>query len=225
MMNSIAENIRKLKEELPERVSVVAVTKTRTPEEALEAYNAGLRNFGENRVQELVNKKPLLPDDISWHIIGHLQSNKVRQAVASASVIESVDTLRLLRIINAEAIAQGRTVDCLLQVHIASEQTKSGFALAEIEETDWSAVAASLKGARICGVMGIATFTEDMELVRAEFRNLAGIFRKLRENHFMDSPAFREISMGMSGDWQVAVEEGSTTVRIGTLIFGERIKT
>ena len=224
-MNSIAENIRKLKEELPERVSVVAVTKTRTPEEALEAYNAGLRNFGENRVQELVNKKPLLPDDISWHIIGHLQSNKVRQAVASASVIESVDTLRLLRIINAEAIAQGRTVDCLLQVHIASEQTKSGFALAEIEETDWSAVAASLKGARICGVMGIATFTEDMELVRAEFRNLAGIFRKMRENHFRDSHAFREISMGMSGDWQVAVEEGSTTVRIGTLIFGERIKT
>lgn len=224
-MNSIAENIRKLQEALPERVSLVAVTKTRTPEEALEAYNAGLRRFGENRVQELVNKKPLLPDDISWHIIGHLQSNKVRQAVASAAVIESVDTLRLLRIIDAEALAQGRTVDCLLQVYIASEQTKSGFAVAEIEETDWSAVAASLKGARICGVMGIATFTDDMELVRAEFRNLAGIFRKMRENHFRDNPAFREISMGMSGDWQVAVEEGSTTIRIGTLIFGERIKT
>ncbi|MDM8001996.1 MAG: YggS family pyridoxal phosphate-dependent enzyme [Bacteroidota bacterium] len=224
-MNSIAENIRKLQEELPEHVSVVAVTKTRTPAEALEAYDAGLRTFGENRVQELVSKKPLLPDDISWHIIGHLQSNKVRQAVAAASVIESVDTLRLLRLIDAEAIAQGRSVDCLLQVHIASEETKSGFAIAEIEETDWSAVAASLKGARICGLMGMATFTDDTEQVRAEFRTLTGIFRKMRDDHFSESAHFREISMGMSGDWRVAVDEGSTMIRVGTLIFGERIKT
>ncbi|MRR24502.1 YggS family pyridoxal phosphate-dependent enzyme [bacterium] len=224
-MSSIAENIRKLKEELPGHVSLVAVTKTRTPDEALEAYNTGLRTFGENRVQELVNKKPLLPDDISWHIIGHLQSNKIKQAVASASMIESVDTLRLLRLIDSEALAQGRSVDCLLQVHIASEETKSGFALAEIEETDWSAVAVSLKGARICGIMGMASFTEDMELVRAEFRTLAGIFRKLQNLHFRENKSFTEISMGMSGDWRVAVEEGSTMIRIGTLIFGERIKT
>lgn len=224
MMDSIAENIRKLKEELPENVRVVAVTKTRTAGEAVEAHNAGIRTFGENRVQELVSKKPLLPDDISWHIIGHLQSNKVRQAVAAASMIESVDTLRLLRLVDAEALAQGRTIDCLLQVHIASEETKSGFAIAEIEETDWSAVAASLKGARICGVMGIATFTEDIKLVRTEFRTLAGIFRMLRDLHFSESTCFTEISMGMSADWRVAVEEGSTMIRIGTLIFGERIK-
>jgi len=131
-MNSIAENIRKLQEELPEHVSVVAVTKTRTPGEALEAYNTGLRIFGENRVQELIIKKPLLPDDISWHIIGHLQSNKVRQAVAATSMIESVDTLRLLRLIDNEAFAQGRSVDCLLQVHIATEESKSGFSPGEI---------------------------------------------------------------------------------------------
>lgn len=224
-MNSIADNIRKLCEELPEHVRVVAVTKTRTPAEALEAYNAGLRTFGENRVQELMNKKPLLPEDISWHLIGHLQSNKVRQAVAAATMIESVDTLRLLRLIDAEAIAQGRGVDCLLQVHIATEETKSGFTREEIAETDWSAVAASLKGARICGVMGMATYTEDMEKVRAEFRNLAGIFRMMRDQHFRESTCFSEMSMGMSGDWRVAVEEGSTMVRVGTLIFGERIKT
>lgn len=224
-MNSIAENIRKLQEELPEHVSVVAVTKTRTPGEALEAYNTGLRIFGENRVQELIIKKPLLPDDISWHIIGHLQSNKVRQAVAATSMIESVDTLRLLRLIDNEAFAQGRSVDCLLQVHIATEETKSGFSPGEIEETDWSAVAASLRGARICGVMGMATFTEDMDKVRAEFRTLAGIFRNMCDLHFRESACFREISMGMSGDWRVAVEEGSTMIRIGTYIFGERIKT
>lgn len=225
MMNSIADNIRKLQESLPEHVIVVAVTKTRTPGEALEAYNAGLRIFGENRVQELVNKKPLLPGDISWHIIGHLQSNKVRQAVANSSMIESVDTLRLLRLIDTEALSQGRRIDCLLQVHIASEETKSGFTPGEIEETDWSSVSASLKGARICGLMGMATFTEDMDQVRAEFRTLAGIFRKMRDLHFRESSHFREISMGMSGDWQVAVEEGSTMIRVGTLIFGERIKT
>lgn len=223
-MISIAENIRKLKEELPEHITVVAVTKTRSTGEALEAYNAGLRIFGENRVQEMINKKPLLPGDISWHLIGHLQSNKVRQAVAAATMIESVDTLRLLRLIDAEALAQGKTVDCLLQVYIASEETKSGFAPEEIEQTDWAGVAASLKAVRICGLMGMATFTDDIEQVRAEFRNLAGIFRKMRDLHFRGTSYFREISMGMSGDWQIAVEEGSTMIRVGTLIFGERIK-
>lgn len=224
-MISIAENIRKLKEELPEHITVVAVTKTRSTGEALEAYNAGLRIFGENRVQEMINKKPLLPGDISWHLIGHLQSNKVRQAVAAATMIESVDTLRLLRLIDAEALAQGKTVDCLLQVYIASEETKSGFAPEEIAQTDWAGVAASLKAVRICGLMGMATFTDDIEQVRAEFRNLAGIFRKMRDLHFRGISYFREISMGMSGDWRIAAEEGSTMIRIGTLIFGERIKT
>lgn len=223
-MHEIAGNIRMLLEELPSGVSLVAVTKTRTPEEVLEAYNAGLRTFGENRVQEMAAKKLVLPPDISWHLIGHLQSNKVRQAVSTASVIESVDTLRLLRLIDDEASTQGKAIDCLLQIHIATEETKSGFSLTEARETDWSRVVSDLKAVKICGVMGMATFTEDTEKVRSEFRTLAGTFRHLRDTHFAGESCFRDISMGMSGDWQVAVEEGSTIIRVGTLIFGERIK-
>lgn len=222
-MSRIAGSIEKLRASLPEGVTVVAVTKTRTPAEAQEAYDAGLRVFGENRVQELVSKKSLLPADISWHLIGHLQSNKVRQAVAAASVIESVDTLRLLRMIDTEATAQGRIIDCLLQVHIASEETKSGFSVSEAEETDWKEVARELKAVRICGLMGMATFTDDRDKVRAEFRRLHDLFGLMKERHFSDSRYFREISMGMSGDWQVAIEEGSTMIRVGTLIFGERL--
>lgn len=223
MLNHIAENIRKLLEELPPGVSVVAVTKTRTPEEALEAYRAGLRIFGENRVQEMMAKKPLLPDDISWHLIGHLQSNKVRQAVATASVIESVDSVRLLRLIDTEALAQGKNIDCLLQVHIAAEETKSGFSVAEVAETDWRELSDSLKASRICGLMGMATFTDDKTKVRTEFRSLVALFRKLRAQQFAGIKHFKELSMGMSGDWREAVSEGSTMIRVGTLIFGERI--
>ncbi|HCM58950.1 MAG TPA: YggS family pyridoxal phosphate-dependent enzyme [Bacteroidales bacterium] len=222
-MSRIAESIGRLTESLPSGVTVVAVTKTRTPEEAQEAYNAGLRIFGENRVQEMVSKKAKLPADISWHLIGHLQSNKVKQAVSAASMIESVDTLRLLHMIDAEAVAQGRSIDCLLQVHIASEETKSGFSVDEAEETDWTAVSRALKAARICGLMGMATFTDDREKVRAEFRRLRELFSRMRDSHFTGSRQFREISMGMSGDWQVAIEEGSTMIRVGTLIFGERL--
>lgn len=221
---SIAENIKRLKEELPPGVTLVAVTKTRTPEEAMEAYEAGLRVFGENRVQEMVSKKALLPGDISWHLIGHLQSNKVRQAVSAAAMIESVDTLKLLRRIDEEALAQGRTIDCLLQVQIASEETKSGFPVEEIEQIRWNDVAGSLRAVRICGLMGMATFTDNIEKVRAEFRNLADLFSRIRDNYFHGVSHFREISMGMSGDWQLAIGEGSTMIRVGTLIFGERIK-
>jgi pyridoxal phosphate enzyme (YggS family) len=189
----------------------------------MRAYNAGLRTFGENRVQELTDKKRLLPEDISWHLIGHLQTNKVRQAVADSSVIESVDSIRLLGKIDLEAMKQDREIDCLLQFHIAAEETKSGFSLEEAENIDWKSVAASLKAARICGVMGMATFTDDKGKIRKEFRNLALTFSRLREKHFKDKAYFREISMGMTGDWQIAVEEGSTMIRVGTLIFGERI--
>jgi pyridoxal phosphate enzyme (YggS family) len=223
-MDDIAGNIRMLLEELPAGVSLVAVTKTRTPEEVLEAYKAGLRTFGENRVQELAAKKQILPEDISWHLIGHLQSNKVRQAVSTASVIESVDTVRLLKLIDDEAAAQGKAIGCLLQVHIATEETKSGFSLTEAMTTDWSRIVSALKAVKICGVMGMATFTEDTEKVRNEFRTLAETFRHLRDTHFAGESCFREISMGMSGDWRVAIGEGSTIIRVGTLIFGERIK-
>jgi pyridoxal phosphate enzyme (YggS family) len=223
-MGKIATNIENLLRDLPPEVKVVAVTKTRSAEEALEAYNAGLRLLGENRVQELSAKKALLPPDVNWHLIGHLQSNKVRQAVAAASVIESVDSLRLLSIIDDEAVRQEKQIDCLLQFHIASEETKQGFGVEEADSTAWTEVAASLRATRICGVMGMATFTDDMEQVRREFRTLALIFRNMRERHFSEREFFREISMGMTGDWPVAVEEGSTIIRVGTLIFGERIK-
>lgn len=223
-MNSISENINSLVQELPPGVKLVAVTKTRTPVETMEAYDAGLRTFGENRVPEMTSKMNLLPSDISWHLIGHLQSNKVKQAVDAASVIESVDTVRLLRMIDAGASARGRNIDCLLQIHIASEETKSGFSPAEAMETDWGMIASTLSSAKICGVMGMASFTDDMVKVRAEFRILAGFFRQLRETYFAGDSHFREISMGMSGDWRTAVEEGSTMIRVGTLIFGERIK-
>ncbi len=223
-MGKIAANIENLLRELPPEVKVVAVTKTRTAEEAMEAYNAGLRLLGENRVQELSAKKNLLPPDVIWHLIGHLQSNKVRQAVAAASVIESVDSLSLLEKIDDEAVKQVKHIDCLLQFHIASEETKQGFGIEEADNTNWKEVAASLRAVRICGVMGMATFTEDMERVRREFRTLALIFSNLHERHFGAMEFFREISMGMTGDWPVAVEEGSTMIRVGTLIFGERIK-
>jgi hypothetical protein len=223
-MRGIKQNIDNLLKSLPSRVTLVAVTKTRSREEALEAYNAGLRVFGENRVQELAAKKAALPQDIQWHLIGHLQTNKVKHAVAAASMIESVDSIRLLEALNREALRQGREIDCLLQVHIATEETKSGFAVWEIEQTDWTSVSAALRALRIRGLMGMATFTEDTDKVRSEFSSLARLFEETRKRCFSDNPLFTHLSMGMSGDWKVAVEQGSTMIRIGTLIFGERIK-
>lgn len=221
-MADIAENIRMLGSLLPAGVTVVAVSKTRSPEEVLLAYNAGQRVFGENRVQELLSKKKLLPADIHWHLIGHLQSNKVKQVVPEVAVIESVDSIRLLKEISDEALKRNLVADCLLQVHIAAEETKFGFDPAEIEREDWRAVTATLKGVRVCGLMGMASFTDNSDRVRAEFRMLAALFKATRERCFSDRPCFRNISMGMSGDWKIAIEEGSTMIRVGTLIFGER---
>ena len=223
-MNSIARNISVLKGDLPGNVSIVAVSKTRRPDEVLEAYNAGLHTFGENRVQELISKKSVLPEELSWHLIGHLQSNKVKQAVAAASMIESVDSLRLLGMIDREAGRQQKTIDCLLQVHIALEETKSGFSIKEIEETDWTTISGSIPYVRICGLMGIASFTDNTDRVHSEFRSLARLFHDTRLRCFSKYSWFKEISMGMSGDWRIAVDEGSTIIRVGTLIFGERIK-
>lgn len=223
-MNSITRNIDALVKALPGNVSIVAVSKTRSPEEVLEAFNAGLHTFGENRVQELAIKKAALPGDITWHLIGHLQSNKVKQAVESASMIESVDSVRLLGMIDSEGARQHKVMDCLLQVHIALEETKSGFSINEIEETDWTAIAASLNNIRICGLMGIASFTDNMDQVRAEFKSLSRLFSDTRLRCFSNYGWFTQLSMGMSGDWRIAVDEGSTMIRVGTLIFGERIK-
>jgi len=221
-MTSIASNIRSLKQQIPTSVKLVAVSKTKPVSDILEAYNSGQRSFGENRVQELMQKKDLLPSDIEWHLIGHLQSNKVKLVVPFISLIHSVDSFQLIRIINLEASRVNRVVNCLLQIHIAEEETKFGFNMTEIHEMIRSEDFRRLNSLGICGVMGMATFTEDKERIRREFRYLAECFNELRKGYFAEEPCFKEISAGMSGDFKIAIGEGSTIVRIGSLIFGER---
>ena len=219
---SISENLRKLQTDIPDHVCVVAVSKRKPVEDILEAYNAGHRVFGENRVQELIEKQPLLPDDIKWHMVGHLQTNKVKYLAGFVDYIESADSLKLLHAIDREARKAGRKISCLLQVRIAREESKFGLTGDEILELAGSPEFQSLENIRVRGVMGMATFTSDMEQVRSEFRYLYGIFQKLRNDFYSSDPDFREISMGMSGDYTVAIEEGSTMVRLGTVIFGPR---
>jgi PLP dependent protein len=221
-MPDIATNIRSLKQQLPPSVKLVAVSKTKPVSDILEAYNSGHKIFGENRVQELLQKKDLLPPDIEWHLIGHLQSNKAKLVVPFISMIHSVDSFRLLKFIDIEASRADRIVNCLLQIHIAEEETKFGFSMTEIHEMIRSEDFRKLTSIRICGVMGMATFTEDSERIRKEFRYLADCFGELRNRYFTDESNFKEISMGMSGDFKIAIGEGSTIVRMGSLIFGER---
>jgi pyridoxal phosphate enzyme (YggS family) len=221
-MSFIAENISTLKHQLPSSVKLIAVSKTKPVNDIIEAYNNGQRYFGENRVQELMNKKDLLPKDIEWHLIGHLQSNKVKYIVPFISMIQSIDSYNLLVIINTEALKINRIVDCLLQIHIAAEETKFGFSMQELCEDLKSYNMLNLKNVRICGVMGMATFTSDINQVKKEFGYLRDCFQSLKESFFSSSTCFKEISMGMSGDFELALKEGSTMVRIGSLIFGER---
>ena len=212
---SIASAIRQLKQELPSTVQLVAVSKFKPAEAILEAYQAGQRDFGENRPQELAAKAPALPADIRWHFIGHLQTNKVKQVVPYATLIHSVDSERLLAEIDKTARALSKRVDILLEIHIANETTKQGFTPEEAE-----AVAARIgdfPGVRLRGVMGMATFTDDHEEVRREFRRLKALSERLAS-----IPDCDQVSMGMSEDWRIAVEEGTTLVRIGTFIFGKR---
>jgi len=221
-MIDIELNISTLKQQIPPSVKIVAVSKTRPVSDILIAYKTGHRIFGENRVQELLSKKEQLPSDIEWHLIGHLQSNKVKFIVPFISMIESVDSAKLLSLINYEAEKAGRIIDCLLQFHIAKEETKFGFDLEEVFRLLDSSEFIGLKYVRLCGVMGIATFTDKMNQVREEFISLKNCFNILKEKYFRDSDHFREISMGMSGDYSLAIERGSTIVRIGSLIFGKR---
>lgn len=221
-MSYIAKNITLLRREIPPNVKLVAVSKTRSNDDILEAYNAGHRLFGENRVQELMSKKDNLPSDIEWHLIGHLQRNKVKFVVPFISMIHSVDTYKLLKVIDSEARKIEKKVDCLLQVHIASEETKFGFSMNEITEMLESGEFEQLTSVRICGLMGMATFTSDMAQVRKEFRYLADCFKILKSKYFTEIPSFLEISMGMSGDYKIAIEEGSTMIRTGSVIFGVR---
>lgn len=202
--------------------TLVAVSKTHGPERIMEVYNRGQRIFGENRVQEMLDKYAALPKDIEWHLIGHLQTNKVKYIAPFVRMIHSVDSLRLLQEIDKQALNNGRVIDCLLQFYIAEEETKFGLDEAEARALLEDDIFPQLKNIRICGVMGMASFTDDVEQVRSEFRRLKTIFQHLKKDFFPGNPDFREISMGMSGDWRLAVEEGSTLVRIGSLVFGQR---
>ena len=215
---SIRENIARFKDELPDDIILVAVTKTKSPEEIMEAYKTGHRIFGENKVQEMVGKWEVLPEDIQWHMIGHLQRNKVKHMASFVSLVHGVDSLKLLKEIDKQAQKHNRVIDCLLQMHIADESTKFGLNEAELFQMVENDEFHLLKNVNIAGLMGMATFTDDLEKVRNEFRYLNEVFQKLKAK----LPHIDTLSMGMSGDYRLAIEEGSTMVRIGSSIFGVR---
>lgn len=217
----IAEEIKRIHGELPAGVSLCAVSKFHPAEAVLEAYEAGQRIFGESRVQELLAKVGVLPADIQWHFIGHLQTNKVRQLIGRTSLIESVDSERLLDLIDKESEKAGVITRVLMQIHVAKEETKFGFFPEELLEYFASRRFENLKSTHICGVMGMASNTDDLDRVREDFRLISDT-RKRIIDETPDLRGFDIVSMGMSGDWHIAVEEGSTLVRIGTAIFGER---
>jgi pyridoxal phosphate enzyme (YggS family) len=219
---TIAASLEALRREIGDRVTLVAVSKTHPPELIMEAYQAGQRVFGENRVQELAAKQPLLPADIEWHLIGHLQTNKVKYIAPFVGMIQSVDSWKLLEEISASALRHNRVIDCLLQIYIATEESKFGLDEAEAEEILKQLEANPLPGVRIRGVMGLATFTDDEERIRNEFRGLKSLYKKLKDIYSNEYEAFDQLSFGMSSDYRIAVEEGSTMVRIGTRIFGTR---
>ena len=219
----IAEKLHRFESELPENVRLVAVSKFQPESVLREAYRAGQRIFGENRVQELVPKYEHLPKDIEWHFIGHLQTNKVKHIASFVQMIHSVDSFRILEEIDKQAARHNRIIDCLLQVRIAREETKSGLSEDEILSLLDTPALHDLKHVRICGLMGVATFTDDHAIIRREFRGLAGFFKRIEKAYFVDQPSFCELSMGMSDDYLIALEEGSTMLRIGSLIFGKRV--
>ena len=212
-----------LKELEPTQATLVAVSKTHPPEKIMELYQAGQRDFGENRVQEMIDKYEQMPKDIRWHLIGHLQTNKVKYITSWVHLIHSVDSFKVLKEIDKRAASDERVIDCLLQFKIAEEDTKYGFEPEEAYEMLATDEFRAMRNVRITGVMGMATFTDDEEQVRREFRQLKTIFQHMKGHFFAGQDSFRELSMGMSGDYQIALEEGSTMVRVGSLLFGERV--
>lgn len=218
----IQEQIKTLQASLPKHVRLIAVSKTKPIEMLKEAYDFGMRDFGENKVQELQIKQPQLPSDIHWHQIGHLQTNKVKYIAPYVALIHGVDSLKLLNVIDKEGAKCHRVIPCLLQIHIADENTKFGFSFEEVDTLCNDAIFQSLQHVQISGLMGMATNTSDFRKVRQEFRSLKQFFDALQRNYFSNRPAFKELSMGMTHDYTIAVEEGSTMVRIGSAIFGER---
>lgn len=221
-MSAVAINIEHLRAELPANVLLIAVSKTKPIEAIEEAYAAGQRAFGENYVQEITEKQPALPADIQWHFIGHLQSNKVKYIAPFVHCIHAVDSEKLLQEIDKQAGKSQRIIQCLLQVHIADEESKFGFLPNEIVDFCRSINFAQYTNVRIAGLMGMASFTDNAEQVRKEFQLLKSLFSQLKIEVFGASADFKEISMGMSGDWKMAIEEGSTMIRVGSAIFGTR---
>jgi len=219
---TISQNIDKILESIPENVKLVAVSKTKPKEDIFEAYEGGYKVFGENKPQELKQKFEDLPKDIEWHFIGHLQTNKVKYIAGFVHLIHAVDSMKLLKEINKQAIKNERVINCLLQFHIAQEESKFGYSLQEAKDMLESEEFRTLTGINIVGVMGMATFTDNQEQVRSEFKQLKSNFETLKSDFFNDKKDFTEISMGMSGDYQLAIEEGSTLVRVGSSIFGTR---
>ncbi len=219
----VGKNIREFQQKLPKNVKLVAVSKTKPNEVVMEAYHAGQKIFGENKVQDLREKYEALPKDIEWHFIGHLQTNKVKYIAPFASLIHAVDSLKLLKVIDKEAAKNSRKIDCLLQFHIAQEETKFGMSLEEAKSLLGSDEFSGLKNVAVCGVMGMATYTNDENQVRKEFTMLHNIFQVLKSDYFSSCNSFTEISMGMSHDYPLAIEAGSTMIRVGSSIFGERV--
>lgn len=215
----VKDKLAFIQNQIPGTVTLVAVSKTQTVSAIQEAYDFGQRVFGENKVQELADKYTLLPKDIKWHVIGHLQTNKVKYIAPFVTLIHSVDSLKLLQEINKQALNNERIIDCLLQFHIAQEETKFGLSIEEAQEFLDSIDFALLKNVRIVGIMGMASFTSDSNQVRGEFKTLKSIYDQLKSDYFSAENSFKEISMGMSGDFQLAIEEGSTIVRVGSSIF------
>lgn len=218
----IVENLNKIKASLVEGVELIAVSKTKPASDIQTLYDAGQRAFGENKVQELVDKFETLPKDIEWHLIGHLQSNKVKYIAPFVHLIHAVDSFKLLQEINKEAKKCNRIIPCLLQFHIAQEDTKFGFSFEEAQEMLDTKEFVELQNVAIHGVMGMASFTEKEESVREEFQTLHNYFQLIKSHYFKFNPEFKELSMGMSGDYKIAMEEGSTMVRVGSTIFGSR---
>lgn len=217
---SIATNLNTIQSSLAENVTLVAVSKTKPIPDLMEAYDAGQRIFGENKIQEMAEKWELMPKDIQWHMIGHVQTNKVKFMAQFVSLIHGVDSLKLLQEINKQALKNSRVIDCLLQMHIAEEETKFGLDENELDVLLASNEFQQMKNIRIVGLMGMATFTDNKEQIKKEFSHLKSIFDKLRDRETLQG--FSILSMGMSGDYQIAIECGSTMVRIGSSIFGTR---
>lgn len=219
----IAEQIKRLRSELPEGVSLLAISKYQPIEALQEAYDAGQRMFGENHIQEMAAKAAVLPKDIAWHFTGHVQTNKIKYMASFVSLIHAVDSFRLLREINKHAAKHDRIIDCLLQIHIAQEDTKYGLTVEECRELLATEPWRELTNVHIVGLMAMGSNTDDMEQVRGEFRQMKQLFDELKTTYFADDSSFCQLSEGMTDDYPIAIEEGSTIVRIGSMIFGDRV--